>query len=139
MQRQPGTYLLLITLPHTTTCPIGPRKRIITFPKGSYVYIGSACNGLDQRIQRHLRTTKKHHWHIDDLLTYATTIQPYTTTDPSWTECRLATTFQQQHTPIPNFGNSDCTCPTHLYHGTPTRLNNTITTLPLSKYPIAKP
>jgi len=130
---RPGTYVLLFTLPHPVTCPIGIR-RAMQFPKDSYIYVGSAKNGLDQRITRHLRTTKKYHWHIDYLLPYASTIQAYYTTDPAVTECRLAAAFLQHHDPVPDFGNSDCACPTHLIHGPATSLTATIHTLTLTAY-----
>jgi Uri superfamily endonuclease len=38
------------------------------FPKGTYVYTGSAMNGLAARLRRHLSRKKKLHWHIDYLL-----------------------------------------------------------------------
>jgi Uri superfamily endonuclease len=136
--RRPGAYILFITLETPIDCPIGKRHRQMTFPAGSYVYIGSARNGLDQRITRHIRTTKKTHWHIDYLLPHTHTIHAYYTTNTHQTECHLATTFHKHHTPIPNFGNSDCTCPTHLYYGTPTALLTTIQSLHLTKYPLSK-
>lgn len=38
------------------------------FSRGFYVYTGSALNSLPSRISRHLRESKKKHWHIDHLL-----------------------------------------------------------------------
>ena len=62
-----GSYLLLIELKDKETIQIGKLGKI-DFMKGFYVYIGSAINGLEQRINRHLRKEKKLHWHIDFLL-----------------------------------------------------------------------
>lgn len=132
MQRRPGTYILLLTLPTTQPITIG-KLGTITFPQGDYVYIGSALNGLDQRLHRHLRTTKKTHWHIDHLLTHAHITHIYTKPSTHREECHLAHTFTTQ-TPIPGFGSSDCTCPTHLYHGTTTDLTAIIQTLHLTPY-----
>ena len=68
--RRPGSYLLVFILDRDISCCIGKRG-LMTFPQGTYVYVGSALNGLDQRIRRHLRTDKKIHWHIDYLLPHA--------------------------------------------------------------------
>jgi Uri superfamily endonuclease len=38
------------------------------FPKGKYVYTGSAKKNMDHRIKRHLSKEKKLHWHIDYFL-----------------------------------------------------------------------
>jgi len=38
------------------------------FDEGYYAYIGSALSGLKGRINHHLKTGKKLHWHIDYLL-----------------------------------------------------------------------
>jgi Uri superfamily endonuclease len=38
------------------------------FPQGTYVYTGSAMNGLAARLRRHSNRNKKLHWHIDYLL-----------------------------------------------------------------------
>ena len=41
---------------------------VAQFPKGTYVYTGSAMGGLAARLKRHLTRKKKIHWHIDHLL-----------------------------------------------------------------------
>lgn len=41
---------------------------VALFPKGIYVYTGSAMNGLGARLRRHASGKKKLHWHIDYLL-----------------------------------------------------------------------
>jgi Uri superfamily endonuclease len=45
-----GTYLLVMELHEDTSIMVG-KHRIIHFKKGYYVYVGSALNGLEQRIQ----------------------------------------------------------------------------------------
>ncbi len=59
-----GVYLLVMELPKNTSVMVG-KHRLVHFQKGYYVYVGSALNGLEQRIERHLRKQKKIHWHID--------------------------------------------------------------------------
>ena len=41
---------------------------VALFPKGTYVYTGSAMGGLAARLKRHLTRKKKIRWHIDHLL-----------------------------------------------------------------------
>ncbi|MGB2770006.1 MAG: GIY-YIG nuclease family protein, partial [Candidatus Zixiibacteriota bacterium] len=67
---QKGIYQLLIRLPESVHIQIGKRGRY-RFPKGYYIYTGSAKNGFRGRIKRHLRKEKKHFWHIDYLLDHA--------------------------------------------------------------------
>ncbi len=133
MPPRPGAYILLFTLTRPLTLPIG-KKRTLHFPTATYVYVGSARNGLDQRITRHLRAEKKLHWHIDYLLPSAHTIHAYTTTNPKLTECRIAAALLQHHDFIPDFGNSDCACLSHLIHGPKKELTNTIRALTLTPY-----
>lgn len=93
----------------------------IKFQKGYYYYIGSAQKDLTQRVKRHLRKTKKLHWHIDYLTTHAkariknTYLIPNKNKDE---ECKLVNNLEQllscKHI-IKGFGNSDCnTCTSHL-------------------------
>jgi Uri superfamily endonuclease len=65
-----GSYILIFELKHDFIISIG-KKGKITFRKGYYVYVGSALNGLEQRIKRHLKSNKRKHWHIDYLLEFA--------------------------------------------------------------------
>jgi Uri superfamily endonuclease len=132
MQTRPGTYILLLTLKKTKDITIG-KLGTITFPAESYVYIGSAQNGLDQRIHRHQRATKKTHWHIDYLLPHTHINHIYIKPGTTRNECSLATAFHH-YQPIPGFGSSDCTCTTHLYHGTLHDLTATIQHLGLTPY-----
>jgi Uri superfamily endonuclease len=69
-----GNYLLIMTLPKDTSVMVG-KQGMLHFTKGCYAYVGSALNGLEQRIQRHLRTDKKTHWHIDYLLPFTEIIE----------------------------------------------------------------
>ncbi|MBU4245420.1 MAG: GIY-YIG nuclease family protein [Nanoarchaeota archaeon] len=62
-----GIYCLVIRLEKDARIRIGSLGELF-FEKGSYVYVGSAMNGLENRIARHLRYEKKLHWHIDYML-----------------------------------------------------------------------
>ncbi|HWR26982.1 MAG TPA: GIY-YIG nuclease family protein, partial [Candidatus Thermoplasmatota archaeon] len=71
-------------------------------------------NGLDQRIQRHLRTNKKTHWHIDYLLPSTEIVDIFYKENTRKEECRIAREFERNFTNISGFGCSDCTCKSHL-------------------------
>lgn len=76
-----GVYCLLIRLKKNSAVDVGSLGRL-SFEKGNYIYVGSAMNGLENRIARHfqlkaekprakrkdLRKEKKLHWHIDYIL-----------------------------------------------------------------------
>jgi len=64
-----GSYLLLIKLNDDKFIKYGIKKNYY-FKKGFYIYVGSALNNLEKRIERHLRINKKKHWHIDYFLNY---------------------------------------------------------------------
>jgi Uri superfamily endonuclease len=112
-----GAYLLVLELPEDTRILVG-KQGMIHFQKGSYGYIGSALNGLEQRIRRHLRSHKKLHWHIDYLLAYATITGVFIKESSKREECDLANAFGQSFDAIPGFGCSDCACQSHLFFGT---------------------
>ena len=64
---QPGCYSLIISLRRKRTIRVG-KLGVARFPKGAYVYTGSAMGGLAARLKRHLTRKKKIRWHIDYLL-----------------------------------------------------------------------
>ncbi len=112
----PGIYHLLIHLPRDTTVQVG-KLGSFRFPAGYYVYTGSALNGLEPRIARHLRRRKRLHWHIDYLLQHSRVVDVITYRTTERLECQ----FNQKilalsgcKIPVKNFGSSDCNCPSHL-------------------------
>jgi Uri superfamily endonuclease len=110
-----ATYTLLIELAHPTVITIG-RRGDYSFEAGWYAYVGSALNGLEHRIARHLRREKKLHWHIDYLLEHAVVRGViYAETDKKH-ECRVAQALLKTLEPVPGFGCTDCRCLTHLFH-----------------------
>jgi len=118
----PGTYALVLTLENSKEIEIG-HLGTFEFPVGWYIYVGSAhgSGGLAARIGRHLRDSKPTHWHIDYLRPqdYATEVW-YAIGVQNW-ECSWAKALSQSSDtsiPVPRFGASDCSCPTHLFHST---------------------
>jgi len=106
----------------------------IFFREGFYCYIGSALSGIDQRVQRHLRTQKKFHWHIDYLLQYATIQEVYYRVSDVKEECLIAKYFSNLFDGIAGFGCSDCHCKSHLFYTDGKDLKNLLFGLGLKKY-----
>jgi len=107
-----GIYVLFIRFDAPKDIRTGALG-IIRF-HGDYCYIGSAMNGLDQRISRHLSKEKKIHWHIDNLTVVADSIEAFESS--SYDECGLRRKAEESGM-IPamkGFGCSDCGCDTHL-------------------------
>ena len=63
------SYQLHINISDNIEIQIGKLGQF-TFPKGHYIYTGSAKKNVDERIKRHKSNSpdKKLHWHIDHLL-----------------------------------------------------------------------
>ncbi len=113
-----GIYNLIIKLPKKNEITIG-RLGTFIFPKGFYVYTGSAQNGLEKRLERHLSSNKKFHWHIDYLLSYAKIVQVLRYAGVKKNECKLNHLIAQcdgAALVVNKFGSSDCNCVTHLYY-----------------------
>ena len=111
-----GYYLLLISLDKSQALKIGSLGTR-SFPRGYYVYVGSAKRRLTKRIARHTRISKNKHWHIDHLTTEANKIVPIPIVSSDNGECVLAKTLGSiaDYT-VNGFGSSDCQCPGHLFY-----------------------
>jgi Uri superfamily endonuclease len=128
-----GAYLLVMTLPKDTSIMVG-KQGVVHFQKGCYVYVGSALNGLDQRIRRHLRSQKKTHWHIDYLLPFVEIVEIFYKENIRKEECRIAQVLNKNFKNISGFGCSDCTCTSHLFKGPFHDLLRIINTLNMESY-----
>ena len=108
-----GTYALFIRFGRTVTVSVGALGEM-TFPDGEYCYIGSAMNGLEHRIRRHMSPTKKMRWHIDRLTVLADHAEAYIS--QSADECGLRAVAGEcgMRPAAEGFGCSDCGCDTHL-------------------------
>ena len=110
-----GSYVLVLSLPEDSRLTIG-RLGYFDFPAGQYLYFGSALNGLEGRISRHLRREKKLHWHIDYLRQVADIEQVWwqpglQRRECSWNRAALAIDTEVI---ARGFGSSDCRCDSHL-------------------------
>ena len=111
-----GSYVLVVRLEQAMPITVG-RLGPHDFPKGYYLYFGSALNGLEGRIQRHVRSDKILKWHIDYLTTRGLVIETWRIADDRRWECiwvQLALEQNDVTRPLKGFGSSDCKCHTHL-------------------------
>ncbi len=111
-----GTYCLLIEVPKDLDIKIG-RLGKLRFDKGRYVYVGSAMNSLEKRIERHFTKDKKKFWHIDYLLSNKNIKikKVYLNLSKEKLECAIAKKINKNNVQIKNFGCSDCKCTSHLF------------------------
>jgi len=115
-----GAYCLCIEVSADMEVSVGILGRI-TFPRGRYVYVGSALNSLEPRITRHMRTSEGTHnvthWHIDYLLREraVTLDRVYYAESCERMECLIASGVAEHGEPVVGFGCSDCDCVSHLY------------------------
>jgi Uri superfamily endonuclease len=114
-RKRKGTYLLFLVLRRSLRSSIGALGEQ-DVAAGEYCYVGSAMNGLDNRLERHFRIEKTARWHIDRLTVYADGMEAYISTEPI-PECTLSSMAESCGcTPaIEGFGCSDCRCGTHLF------------------------
>ena len=88
------------------------------FPKGYYVYAGSAKRNIRARVDRHLQMDKKKRWHIDYLRPYLQ-IEAVQTYPGLEGECGLFQRLMRENAgtmPVKGFGSSDCRCFAHLFY-----------------------
>jgi sugar fermentation stimulation protein A len=110
-----GSYLLILKLGEKVEAEIGRLGRV-DFPRGYYLYVGSARKDLSRRIERHRRLRKKNFWHIDYLRETAEfhAAVPIRTADDL--ECEFAEAISRiADWNISGFGCSDCNCESHLF------------------------
>lgn len=109
-----GCYCLVIKLNDTKTIRIGKLGKI-RFDAGHYVYVGSAMNGLEARLNRHLRHDKKLHWHVDYLLKESQ-ITDIIYNEAGKVECEISRYLSDLTSSVEDFGCSDCDCKSHLHY-----------------------
>ena len=107
------SYQLFINLSQNIEIQIG-KLGLFTFPKGTYVYTGSAKINIGKRIARHLSKDKNLHWHIDYLLANEQT-KIIKVMKSELEECDLNADIKGK-TIVMGFGSSDCkkNCKSHL-------------------------
>lgn len=110
-----GDYMIVLRLQEDKDIVIGV-KGIVHFPKGYYVYVGSAKQNLAARLTRHQRKRKKMHWHIDYFRQEAevTAVIPIRTADDLEHDIADSVNFIASWS-IAGFGCTDCHCSSHLF------------------------
>ena len=116
-----GVYVLFMELESSKQIEIGKLGKI-GFKKGFYAYVGSAMNGLENRIQRHLKRKKKLHWHIDWFLRSAKIKDVIYLESSNKMECKVAQALAKRFESIKGFGSSDCKCISHMFFSTDLQL-----------------
>jgi len=117
---QSGVYCLCIRVEGDRTIRIGALGEL-DFVEGFYVYVGSAMNGLEARIRRHVNTSmgvyRAIHWHLDYLLKEEDVSISSVFIKPSEVkvECELANSVSEYGVQVKDFGSSDCRCSSHLF------------------------
>ncbi|MGE5173462.1 MAG: DNA/RNA nuclease SfsA [Betaproteobacteria bacterium] len=113
--RDRGSYIIILRLRTDRRLRIGGLGEV-RFRKGYYLYVGSAIANLTQRIGRHRKVIKKHHWHIDYLRAVADFHAALPVRASDNLECEIATALGSAvEWTIPGFGSSDCDCDSHLF------------------------
>lgn len=119
-QKERGVYFLVIKLGKTQEIKVGKLGKF-SFPKGYYIYTGSALKNLDARIKRHLKKQKRKFWHIDYLLACknAKIMKIFKIKTSLKLECKLNHKLRKKlraSVVIKKFGSSDCNCDSHLLY-----------------------
>jgi len=111
-----GVYVLVISVGEDIRIKVGALGSM-SFDKGLYAYVGSAQNGLEKRIERHVRKTKRKFWHIDYLLDNDAVwvLKVFCKEAGKHVECKIAKKISESGIPMKGVGSSDCKCKSHLF------------------------
>lgn len=124
MKREKGVYALVMRLERDRVITVG-RLGTFEFPKGWYVYLGSAHGpgGVKRRTDRHRREDagKRKKWNVDYLRPYAPISEIWFSHAPAYREHDWAWKVMRMSgatIPARKFGANDCypRCETHLFH-----------------------
>jgi len=112
-----GAYCLILMLNIPRKIKIGSLG-ILNFSAGKYVYVGSALNNLEKRIQRHVNKKKKKRWHIDYITTSkdVQVVKALVKESDQRQECEIAQNISNYGIAVSGFGSSDCRCESHFFH-----------------------
>lgn len=110
-----GIYLLVLEVERDIDAQIGALGEV-HFESGKYFYVGSAQNGIEQRVERHRSSDKKLFWHIDYLLNsdFVEIVDVIKKRGSADLECRIAERLLDRGEAVKGFGCSDCKCMSHL-------------------------
>ncbi len=118
MKRDSGTYALVFGCQEPVTAKVG-RLGGVELQPGFYIYVGSAHGpgGVKARVERHWRSDKRLHWHIDYVTEYLTPVEAWYVNGTSRDEHRWAANLAAQPgiSAVQAFGASDCSCGSHFF------------------------
>ena len=124
LENDKGAYLLSVEIKNDTEIRCGSLGNN-NFPRGHYVYVGSAMGSLTKRINRHKAKRKKLRWHIDYITVRADRITAFPIRSVTKLECPLARSLgAAAEGSVQGFGSSDCRCPSHLFYFSASPLHN---------------
>ena len=124
MSKDRGAYVLGFDIERDVSVNVGALGEHF-FPKGSYMYVGSAMNGLSARIARHKRRIKNKRWHIDYLMSIASNVVHMPVISAVNIEVPLAKALSEVYIPYAKgFGASDSCMDTHLFSAPPDATNS---------------
>jgi len=109
-----AVYLVFSKLDKKKNIEIGALGQI-SFKPGTYIYVGSAMNSAEKRIERHFSEVENKHWHIDYFTAETEQTDYFILPEKSEYECIMASILSEFCTPIDSFGASDCSCDSHLF------------------------
>lgn len=109
-----GVYLLFLKVKESKEIEIGALGRIEFLP-GTYVYVGSAMNSVEKRLERHFSQVENMHWHIDYLTAETKPFDYFILPEGSDYEGWLAGKLTKYYEPVLGFGSSDSTKNSHLF------------------------
>ncbi|MBD3311877.1 DUF123 domain-containing protein [archaeon] len=110
-----GSYCLVINVSEKVVLRVGALGKL-SF-KVCYIYVGSALNSIEKRVERHFSKDKNLHWHVDYLLGGEGVFLHkvfYKELDNK-EECIVAGLVSNHVRGVEGFGCSDCSCNSHLF------------------------
>ncbi len=109
-----AVYLLFLKVKEQKNIEIGALGPI-GFEPGTYVYVGSAMNSVEKRLERHFSEVENLHWHIDYLTAETEPFDYFILPESSEYEEWLAERLASYCEPVQNFGSSDTSQDSHLF------------------------
>lgn len=118
LKSESGTYVLVLKNDTRNAVKVGKWGQLELEP-AIYIYIGSAFGpgGIRARIRRHVRTDKRHHWHIDYVRVFMKPVSVWACYATERQEHRWAGILNRSPAfkAIAGFGCSDCSCDAHFF------------------------
>ncbi len=109
-----GSYFLVIKVERDVI--VRTKRKEFPLKAGYYVYVGSAMNSIEKRVERHFKKDKKLHWHIDFLLKESELLRAYLIPSDAKIEKELSMEVSKFGKPIEGFGASDLKINSNLYY-----------------------